>query len=414
MRILFVLPELPYPPFTATQARPLTLLRAARRDHEIAVVGAAPDDADLSLVRELSSELVVAPSSEADPVRRRTLAAGRKLVSPVPLVSAGRSRVVAGLVDKLARRWAPDAVLAETLYAAHYRLPDVPLVVDLPEVPSGLCESAAIAHPLRYLPANLQAATSRRFERTLLDGTVPVTVNDGDRERLATLGIESYTVPVAVGIPPEEALYERAAEARHDAAVRLLFIGSFVHASNRDAARWLVRKLAPELRSERVPFALVIAGLHAPAWLRKAAGAGVTVLSDAPDLEPLYRSAEIVLAPLPHGGGTKTKTLEAMAWGLPVIGTPQAFTGLPQLDGEAFVVDPLDPLRVARRIAALRDDPELRLHLGFAARRYVGAAHTPEVAETRAAALYAAVASGGGVAEAEQLARRATEDATPA
>jgi glycosyltransferase involved in cell wall biosynthesis len=414
MRILFVLPELPYPPFTATQARPLTLLRAAARAHEIAVVGAAPDDADLSLVRELSSELVVAPSSEADPVRRRTLAAGRKLVSPVPLVSAGRSRVVAGLVDDLARRWAPDAVLGETLYAAHYRLPDVPLVVDLPEVPSGLCESAAIAHPLRYLPANLQAATSRRFERTLLDATVPVTVNDGDRERLATLGIESYTVPLAVGIPPEEALYERAAEARHDSAVRLLFIGSFVHASNRDAARWLVRKLAPELRSERVPFALVIAGLHAPAWLRKAAGAGVTVLSDAPDLEPLYRSAEMVLAPLPHGGGTKTKTLEAMAWGLPVIGTPQAFTGLPQLDGEAFVVDPLDPLRVARRIAALRDDPELRLHLGFAARRYVGAAHTPEVAETRAAALYAAVASGGGVAEAEQLARRATEDATPA
>ena len=151
--------------------------------------------------------------------------------------------------------------------------------------------------------------------------------------------------------------------------MRLLFIGSFVHGSNRDAARWLVRRLAPELRTERVPFALVIAGLHAPPWLRKAGGAGVTVISDAPDLDPLYRSADIVLAPLPHGGGTKTKTLEAMAWGLPVIGTPQAFTGLPQLDGEAFVVDPLDPLRVAMRIAALRDDPELRLHLGWAARR---------------------------------------------
>ena len=160
-------------------------------------------------------------------------------------------------------------------------------------------------------------------------------------------------------------------------AVRLLFIGSFVHPPNRDAAKWLVRRLAPELRTERVPFALVIAGLHAPQWLRKAAGAGVTVISDAPDLDPLYRSADIVLAPLPHGGGTKNKTLEAMAWGLPVIGTPQAFTGLPQLDGKAFVVDPLDPLHVANRIAMLRDEPELRLHLGLAARRYVAAAHAP-------------------------------------
>ena len=178
-----------------------------------------------------------------------------------------------------------------------------------------------------------------------------------------------------------------------------------MHAPNRDAAKWLVKRLAPELRTERVPFALVIAGLHAPAWLHKAGGAGVTVISDAPDLDPLYRSADIVLAPLPHGGGTKNKTLEAMAWGLPVIGTPQAFTGLPQLDGEAFVVDPLDPLRVAKRIAVLRDDPELRLHLGLAARRYVAAAHAPALAAERAAALFDAVAAGGGVAAAEALAR---------
>ena len=107
------------------------------------------------------------------------------------------------------------------------------------------------------------------------------------------------------------------------------------------------------------------------------------MISDAPDLDPLYRSADIVLAPLPHGGGTKNKTLEAMAWGLPVIGTPQAFTGLPQLDGEAFVVEQLDPARVAERIAALRDDPELRLHLGLAARRYMAAAHAPELAAGR-------------------------------
>ena len=369
------------------------------------MVGAAPKDADLGLVRTLCAEVRVAPGGAAAPARRRGMAAGRRLVTPVPLVSAGRSRGVAGLVDEMVTEWQPEAMLAETLYAAHYRVPDLPTIVDLPEVPSGLCESAAAARPLRYLAANLQAATSRRYERHLLDGTLTMTINDGDRDRLATLGVEAYTVPLAVELPPEDAVYERSSGARHDVAVRLLFIGSFVHGSNRDAARWLVRRLAPELRTERVPFALVIAGLQAPPWLRKAGGAGVTVISDAPDLDPLYRSADIVLAPLPHGGGTKTKTLEAMAWGLPVIGTPQAFTGIPQLDGEAFVVDPLDPLRVAMRIAALRDDPELRLHLGWAARDYVAAAHAPELAETRAAALFDAVAAGGGVAEAEALNR---------
>ncbi len=405
MRILFVLPDLPHPPFTGAHTRPLTLLRAAALQHQVAVVGAAPPDADLSLLREICEDVRVAPASAARPAPRRGLAAGRRLVTPVPLVSAGRSHAVADLVDEMVTYWRPDAMAVETLYAAHYRVPDVPLIVDLPDVPSGLCESAAAARPVRYLAANLQAATSRRYERHLLDGTVPITINDGDRERLATLGVEAYTVPLVIDLPPEDAVYERSSSARHDVAVRLLFIGSFVHPPNRDAARWLVRRLAPELRAERVPFALVIAGLHAPQWLRKAAGAGVTVISDAPDLDPLYRSADIVLAPLPHGGGTKNKTLEAMAWGLPVIGTPQAFTGLPQLDGKAFVVDPLDPLLVAKRIAMLREEPELRLHLGLAARQHVAAAHAPQLAMDRAAALFDAVAAGGGVAEAEALSR---------
>jgi glycosyltransferase involved in cell wall biosynthesis len=413
MRILFVLPDLPHPPFTGAHTRPLTLLRAAARSHQVAVVGAAAPDADLGLLHELCDEVRVAPAGEARPARRRTLAAGRRLVTPVPLVSAGRSRAISELVTEMVASWKPDAMLVETLYAAHYRAPDVPLIVDLPDVPSGLCESAAAARPVRYLAANLQAATSRRYERHLLDGVVTMTINDGDRERLATLGVESFTVPLSIALPPEDAVYERSSQARHDVAVRLLFIGSFVHPPNRDAAKWLVKRLAPELRTERVPFALVIAGLHAPQWLSKAGGAGVRVISDAPDLDPLYRSADIVLAPLPHGGGTKNKTLEAMAWGLPVIGTPQAFTGLPQLDGEAFVVDPLDPLRVALRIAALRDDPALRLHLGLAARRYIAAAHGPELAEERAAALFDAVAAGGGVAEAEALARAATGESEP-
>jgi glycosyltransferase involved in cell wall biosynthesis len=409
MRILFVLPNLPKPPFTGAHTRPLTLLRAAAARHQVAVVGAAPADADLSLLRELCEDVRVAPAGAARPAQRRTLAAGRRLVTPVPLVSTGRSRAIAALVDEMATSWKPDAMLVETLYAAHYRVQGVSLIVDLPDVPSGLCESAAAARPFRYLAANLQAATSRRYERHLLDDTVPVTINDGDRERLATLGVEAYTVPLAIDLPPEDEIWERSSTLRHDVAVRLLFIGSFVHPPNRDAAKWLVKRLAPELRTERVPFALVIAGLHAPAWLKKAGGAGVTVISDAPDLDPLYRSADIVLAPLPHGGGTKNKTLEAMAWGLPVIGTPQAFTGLPQLDGEAFVVDPLDPLRLANRIAVLRDDPELRLHLGLAARRYVAAAHGPALVAERVAALFDAVAAGGGVAQAEALAREALE-----
>jgi glycosyltransferase involved in cell wall biosynthesis len=230
---------------------------------------------------------------------------------------------------------------------------------------------------------------------------VPVTINEDDRTRLAALGVESYTVPLALELAPDDAVRARAAGARHDVAVRLLFVGAFRHALNRDAARFLVKRLAPELRDLRIPFALVVAGRHAPAWLRKAAGAGVSVISDAPDLDPLYAAADVVLAPLSHGGGTKYKTLEAMAWGLPVLGTPQAFTGLPQLDGQAFVCEQLHPVVLAARVRQLAQDPELRLRIGARAREYVAEAHSPRLAERRAGALFTAVAAGGGIREAE-------------
>ena len=105
MRILFVLPDLPHPPFTGAHSRPLTLLRAAARSHEVAVVGAAPADADLGVLRALCAEVRVAPAGAARPASRRTLAAGRRLVTPVPLVSAGRSRAISDLVDDLVSSW---------------------------------------------------------------------------------------------------------------------------------------------------------------------------------------------------------------------------------------------------------------------------------------------------------------------
>lgn len=405
MRLFVVTPELPLPPYTGAYARPMAMLSAAARTHEVVLVGTAPADADLSALHALCIDVHVVPEAPIRRGRRSAASAGRRLVTPVPLVTEGRSRAVRAVVEHVAADWEPDAMLVETLYAAHYRLPDVPLIVDLPELPSGLYESAATAGLVRHLAANLQAATSRRYARRLLEGSVPVTINEDDRTRLATMGVESYTVPLPVDLAPAEAVRRRAAGARHDVAVHLLFVGSFRHALNRDAARFLVERLAPELRAARTPFALVIAGRHAPAWLRKAAGAGVSVISDAPDLEPLYASADVVVAPLPHGGGTKYKTLEAMAWGLPVVGTPQAFTGLPQLDGQAFVCEGLDAAILAQRIRQLAEDPETRLRIGDVARDYVATAHSPELATKRTAALLDAVGAGGGIRDAEALFR---------
>jgi len=142
MRLLFVLPDLPTAPFTGAHTRPLTMLRAAARTHEIVATGAAPPGADLSALRELCVAVLSVSSTQARPASRRMLAAGRRLLSPVPLVGRGRSEAVAALVEQAIAQHRPQALFLETMYAVHYRTSALPTIVDLPDVVSGLCEAA--------------------------------------------------------------------------------------------------------------------------------------------------------------------------------------------------------------------------------------------------------------------------------
>ena len=47
------------------------------------------------------------------------------------------------------------------------------------------------------------------------------------------------------------------------------------------------------------------------------------------DLAPYYRAARCVIAPMVSGRGVSIKTIEALALGLPFVGTSKAFRGMP-------------------------------------------------------------------------------------
>jgi glycosyltransferase involved in cell wall biosynthesis len=86
-------------------------------------------------------------------------------------------------------------------------------------------------------------------------------------------------------------------------------------------------------------------------------------------LMKLYRTAEAVVIPLPSGTGTSVKTIEAMAAGLPVLGTSAAFRGLAVTDGETAVVEN-DLGRYASQLAALLRDPDRCARIGEAGGRF--------------------------------------------
>ena len=415
-KVLFVAPELPPAPLTGAHTRPLSIIQALAADYDVTVVGAAPAGANLTALDAAGARVIsldMAPYARS--ITRAALAAARQLVSPVPLISRGYSPVIGRLVREAIAQVQPDALHLVSMYSCWYRDERLPAVVDLLDVVSGLCDSAAAAHPLRYGLASLQKRTSETLERReLAKMSAVIAINADDARRLGRLGVKTTVVPLAMAIPADAELaalmpgsvapdFTAAApdsatpggERREPRPLSLLFVGSFLHHPNRASAAFLARELVPELKRRRLGFTLTIAGRAANTVEGRTRNDCVEYVTDPPDLSRLYQCADIVLVPVAFGGGTKNKTLEAMAWGKPVIGTPPAFTGISARDGDAFVSAPLDGPAMADVIARVAADAQLRAALGVAGRAYVLANHSQDVVDELVRSLYARVLGAG-------------------
>lgn len=108
-----------------------------------------------------------------------------------------------------------------------------------------------------------------------------------------------------------------------------LFVGNFQHTPNRDALRFLVRRVLPRLRARRPESELVVVGAQAGPDVEEMARApGVRFLGRVEDIrEPLARYAAF-LCPIFAGAGVRVKILEAFAAGIPVVSTPLGAEGL--------------------------------------------------------------------------------------
>jgi glycosyltransferase involved in cell wall biosynthesis len=162
------------------------------------------------------------------------------------------------------------------------------------------------------------------------------------------------------------------------------------HPPNEVAAEFLARELLPRVRA-RVPSATLRLVGREPTERVLALGAldGVTVTGAVDDVRDELDRANVYACPMLTGSGIKNKVLEAMANGLPVVGTPLAYGGLDVRDGvEGRIAEGADAL--ASALAALLEDPDAAARLGDAGRRYVTEHRSWDAAVRAYEALYAA------------------------
>ena len=160
-----------------------------------------------------------------------------------------------------------------------------------------------------------------------------------------------HLVPLIREIPDTLAVPD--ARGRRD----ILFVGTYQHPPNCDAAIFFAKQVFPLVRS-RIPNARVLlVGSEITPEISALAGEGVEVLGFVEDLDALLRRCRLSVAPLRYGAGIKGKIATALQMGLPTVATTIAVEGTPLVpDMEIMVAD--KPEQFAAAVIELYTDDE--------------------------------------------------------
>jgi glycosyltransferase involved in cell wall biosynthesis len=304
----------------------------------------------------------------ADGVTVRRLASLRQRKDRCSVAEMIAFAVAAGLAAPgLVRHWRPDAALA------FFGIPCGPVGWELKR-------TSALPYAISLQGGDVpgfDAANLARWHR-LAGGAVRRIWRDADAviansEGLAALA-RRHAPGQEIGVIPAGADVDGIAPKQDYAsgpALRLLFVGRLVHQKGLDVLVRALAKLPPSLSWQ-----LDLAG-DGPEWTTLAGLAGrfniadrvhVRGWMDKAALPALYRSADVFVLPS-RDEGMPNALLEAMACGLPVIGTRIAGTSEAVVDGATgLLVPPEDVDALTAAIETIAADAQRRAAMGRASR----------------------------------------------
>ena len=397
MNILMLSSTFPYPPSRGgTEIRTFNLLKYLQHRHQVTLVTQRHErvlDSEVEALKNWVSNLVVFPlSTEPSQVgMSRLLGKVRRFTESVvkatpPNVLYRYSPEIQAWVDTFVQAGKCDAIACEHSVNEIYVRPEfknsVPTVVNVHSSIYGWVSNhlamGASQNPLRdrlYL-ALLLARYEQRYCSKF--SQIVVTTED-DRQQLLKLCPDASIRVIPNGVD----LSVFPSRSADPAGYGLIFVGDMSAEHNIEAARFFTIEVLPKLQQRYPDTTFTIAGARPTTEVINLGNyPGVMVTGRVPSIVEYLHQAKVCVVPLRTGLGIKNKTLEAMAAGVPVVGSNRGLEGL-TVDG---VDTPLRALRANQvgeyidAISKLFEDSEMRSQLSHNGRTLVELEYTWEKA----------------------------------
>jgi len=376
-RILFLTPQLPYPPRQGTILRNYGLINGlAQRGHQVSLLTftePSQPPVDTTPLIEICEDVSVIPTPHRSRLDRvRDLVSGKADM-------AGRlwSVEFEQVLQMMLKNQQFDVVHIEGIEMAPY-IPAILASVDKRPLLIYDAHNAEYALQKRIseqdsgnlkripqaLYSRIQAGRLHKWEANvcnICDHVFAVSETDAQHVRELTRDAPITVIPNAIEVEEYSPENSGALDLLRPA---LVFTGKMDFRPNVDAVLWFASEILPRIH-EKIPdahFYVVGQKPHSrlePLREKK----NITLTGFVDKVQPYIASADVYVAPLRMGSGTRFKLLEAMAMSCSVVSTRIGAEGLDVQDGKHLLLAD-DPQGFAAAVVALIEDDDKRKALG--------------------------------------------------
>ncbi len=369
MRVLFLSQRIPYPPNRGDKITTWRLIDRMRKTHEVTIVAFSHGEVDeraTAELRDMGLSVHGVPYVErAAKIRSLPLLLTRRALT----LGVYGSRELQGIVDRLAPEMDVGYAYSSSMGAFLLPHPKLRRVMHFAELDSDKWRQYAerTGPPMSWIYRR-EWKTLRSFETELahsFDQNIFCTPLEEDIFQTEIPGAASMVLRNGVDLD----FFRPAPELTQPNEI--VFTGVMDYYPNVDGCVFFADKIFPQVRAAIPDAQFTIVGSNpTPEIQRLGERPGIAVTGFVDDVRDYLRRASLAVAPLRIARGIQNKVLEALAMGLPVVGTTSATQGIEGQPGRDFLLAD-DPNAFAEDCIRLLQDATAAREQGERGRRFV-------------------------------------------